>query len=150
MGWAEMQADLKRNARVWEAVTGTKMAPLFRPPYGYRSVTTDLAAARAGYPDVILWDVDPKDTVRRLTDGQIIHNAELGRAGSIVILHIGPDATPRILERIIWNYRSRGFTFVTVPELLAPAAPAPAPSPSAPVPTPVVFSTGPRLPGFPS
>lgn len=149
MGWAEIQADLKRNARVWEAVTGTKMAPLFRPPYGYRSAATDLAAARAGYPDVILWDVDPKDTVRHLNDGQLIHGAEMGRAGSIVILHVGPDATPRILERIIWSYRARGFTFVTVPELLAPTVPAPAPSRSGPVPSPVVVSTGPRLPGFP-
>jgi peptidoglycan/xylan/chitin deacetylase (PgdA/CDA1 family) len=150
MGWAEIQVDLKRNARVWEAVTGTRMAPLFRPPYGYRNAATDLAAARAGYPNVVLWDVDPKDTMRGLTDGQLIHNAEMGRAGSIVLLHVGPDATPRILERVIWSYRARGFAFVTVPELLAPKVPAPVPSPSPQVPAPVVVSTGPRLPGFPS
>lgn len=148
MGWTAMQRDLQRNARVWEAITGTKMAPLFRPPYGYRNATTDLAAARAGFPDVILWDVDPKDTVKRLTDGQLIHNASMGRAGSIVLLHVGPDATPRILARVIASYRARGFTFVTVPELLAPAAPHPIPGP--PVPTIASAANGPRLPGFPS
>ena len=95
---------------------------------------------------MILWDVDPKDTVNRLTDGQLIHNASMGRAGSIVLLHVGPDATPRVLERVIASYRARGFTFVTVPELLAPASPKPAPSPK----PPVVVETGPRLPGFPS
>jgi peptidoglycan/xylan/chitin deacetylase (PgdA/CDA1 family) len=80
-----------------------------------------------------------------MTDAQLIHNAELGRAGSIVLLHVGPDATPRILEKVIWNYRARGFTFVTVPELLAPVSkPAPSPKP------PVVVETGPRLPGLPS
>jgi len=147
MGWAEIQLDLQRNARVWEAVTGTKMAPLFRPPYGYRNAATDLAAARAGYPDVILWDVDPKDTIKRFTDGQLIHNASMGRAGSIVLLHVGPDATPRILERVIWSYRARGFTFVTIPELLSPVVPAPRPRP--PVPSPATASSGPRLPGFP-
>ncbi|HEV2006471.1 MAG TPA: polysaccharide deacetylase family protein, partial [Candidatus Limnocylindrales bacterium] len=120
MGGAEMQRDLQRNARVWEAITGTKMAPLFRPPYGYRNASTDLAAARAGFPDVILWDVDPRDTTGRFTDGQLIHNAAMGRAGSIVLLHVGPDATPRILARVIASYRARGFTFVTVPELLSP------------------------------
>jgi len=149
IGWAAIQHDLQRNARVWEAVTGTKMAPLFRPPYGYRNAATDLAAARAGYPDVILWDVDPKDTTRRFTDGQLIHNASMGRAGSIVLLHVGPDATPRILERVIWSYRARGFTFVTIPELLSPVVPARRPTLNPPIPTPATAANGPRLPGFP-
>jgi len=144
---AALVRDLQRNARVWQAVTGTQMAPLFRPPYGYRNAATDRAAARAGYPDVILWDVDPKDTVKRFTDGQLIHNASLGRAGSIVLLHVGPDATARILERVIRSYRARGFSFVTVPELLAPTVPHPAPKP--PVPSPVASATGPRLLGIP-
>jgi peptidoglycan/xylan/chitin deacetylase (PgdA/CDA1 family) len=144
---AALVRDLQRNARVWQAVTGTQMAPLFRPPYGYRNAATDLAAARAGYPNVILWDVDPKDTVKRFTDGQLIHNASLGRAGSIVLLHVGPDATARVLERVIRSYRARGFSFVTVPELLAPTAPQPAPKP--PVPSPVAAATGPRLLGIP-
>jgi len=91
--------------------------------------------------------VDPKDTIKRFTDGQLIHNASMGRAGSIVLLHVGPDATPRILERVIWSYRARGFTFVTIPELLSPVVPAPRPRP--PVPSPATASSGPRLPGFP-
>ncbi len=142
---AALVADLKRNARVWQAVTGTKMAPLFRPPYGYRNAATDLAAAKAGFPDIILWDVDPKDTAKRFTDGQLIHNASMGLAGSIVLMHVGPDVTPRILARVIASYRARGFTFVTVPELLSPPAPTPTPTP----PTPAAVPTGPRLPGIP-
>jgi len=145
MGWAEIQRDLQRNARVWEAVTGTRMAPLFRPPYGYRNATTDLAAARAGFPNVVLWDIDPKDTIKRFTDGQLIHNASMGRAGSIVLLHIGPDATPRILARVIASYRARGFTFVTVPELLSPAVPAPHPTPTPPVPSTASAATSPYV-----
>jgi peptidoglycan/xylan/chitin deacetylase (PgdA/CDA1 family) len=148
---AALEGDLQRNARVWEAVTGTKMAPLFRPPYGYRNAATDLAAARAGFPDVILWDVDPKDTsTGRFTYAQMAHNASMGKAGSIVILHIGPDATTQILERVIASYQARGFTFVTVPELLLAAVPAPRPNPTPPTPSPLVTFTGPRLPGFPS
>jgi peptidoglycan-N-acetylglucosamine deacetylase len=146
---AELALDLQRNARVWQAVTGTKMAPLFRPPYGYRNAATDLAAAKAGYPDVILWDVDPKDTTRRFTDAQMIHNASMGRAGSIVLMHVGPDVTPRILARVIASYRARGFTFVTVPELLPGFVPTPSPSPKPPIPAPAALPTGPRLPGLP-
>jgi peptidoglycan/xylan/chitin deacetylase (PgdA/CDA1 family) len=149
---AALERDLQRNARVWEAVTGTKMAPLFRPPYGYRNAATDLAAAQAGFPDVILWDVDPKDTsTGPFTYAQMAHNASMGRAGSIVLLHVGPDATTQILERVIANYRARGFTFVTVPELLGQAVPAPTPTPtsSPPAPSAAIVPAGPRLAGFP-
>jgi peptidoglycan/xylan/chitin deacetylase (PgdA/CDA1 family) len=146
---AALVRDLQRNARVWHAVTGTQMAPLFRPPYGYRNAATDLAAARAGYPDVILWDVDPKDTsTGRFTYAQMVHNASMGKAGSIVLLHIGPDATTQILERVIASYRARGFTFVTVPELLSPAVPAAPPTPAPPIPR-SASTTGPRLLGIP-
>lgn len=145
MTTAQLAFDLHRNARVWQAVTGTSMAPLFRPPYGYRNAATDLAAAKAGFPDVILWDVDPKDTTKQFTDAQMIHNASMGRAGSIVLMHIGPDVTPRILARVIASYRARGFTFVTVPGLLSPPPSRPTPPPPAPAAT----ETGPRLPGLP-
>jgi peptidoglycan/xylan/chitin deacetylase (PgdA/CDA1 family) len=143
----ELMLDLQRNARVWEAVTGTKMAPLFRPPYESRNAATDLAAARAGYPDVILWDTGSGDTGRG-SDAQLIRNATRGRPGSIVLMHIGPDATPRILERVIASYRARGFTFVTVPELLPPFLPArtPSPSPGTPVSSPATLPAGARPP----
>ena len=42
-----------------------------------------------------------------------------GTNGSIVLMHAGPLNTPKALPGIIANYRARGFTFVTVPELLA-------------------------------
>jgi len=35
-----------------------------------------------------------------------------------VLLHAGPSVTPRILPALIAGYRARGFTFVTVPDLL--------------------------------
>lgn len=136
-----MTLDLQRNARTWEAVTGKPMAPLFRPPYGFHNAATDRTAAAAGFPDIILWDALANDTTP-LSDAQLLRNATAGRAGSIVLMHIGPDATPRILERVIASYRSRGFTFVNVPQLLPPYKPptkpgsgagSPSPTPTAPV-----------------
>lgn len=116
---AEIVADLQRNARAWLALTGHPMATLFRPPYGRRNAASDLAAALAGYPDVVMWNRDSRDwsTDR---DRRMLENATGGGPGAIVLLHIGPDATPRILERVIASYRERGFTFVTVPQLLGP------------------------------
>lgn len=134
MSQAAIVADLQRNARIWKAVTGQTMAPIFRPPYGARNAATDRAAAIAGYPDVIIWDHPTNDTYR-LSDPRLIRNATAGRSGSIVLMHIGPDATPRILARVIASYRARGYTFVTIPQLLSPLHPAPAPKP-APLPEP--------------
>ena len=57
----------------------------------------------------------------------MIKAALSGRNGSVVVLHCGPKATPRILRRIINGYRARGFGFVTVPVLLGMHAPTRAP-----------------------
>jgi len=48
----------------------------------------------------------------------VLANASAGRPGSIVLLHAGPSVTPRILPALIAGYRARGFTFVTIPDLL--------------------------------
>jgi peptidoglycan/xylan/chitin deacetylase (PgdA/CDA1 family) len=137
-GWA-LERDLERNARVWLAATGTPMAPLYRPPYGRRNAATDLAAAEAGYPDIVLWDAVANDTFAA-SDAQLVRNATAGHSGSIVLMHMGPDATPRILGRVIANYRARGFTFVTVPQLVAPLAPKPVPPAPQPEPSPLPSS----------
>ena len=112
-------ADLERNARVFERLTGYPMAPLFRPPYGARNPATDAAAALAGFPTVVVWDTTDGDTAAHPTRAGEIAQATAGRRGSIVLMHVGPTDTPLILEAVIAAYRARGFTFVTVPELLA-------------------------------
>ena len=54
----------------------------------------------------------------------MIRAALTGRNGSVVVLHCGPSATPRILLQIIEGYQARGFQFVTVPTLLGMSDPA--------------------------
>ena len=115
---ARVTADLVRNARLVQDATGRPMIPVFRPPYGYHDAASDAAAAAAGFPNVVLWDVTGGDASRRAGDATVLANASAGRPGSIVLLHAGPSVTPRILPALIARYRARGFTFVTVPELL--------------------------------
>ena len=119
---AQVVADLVRNARLVLQVTGRPMIPVFRPPYGYHDATSDAAAAAAGFPTIVLWDVTGGDASLRAGDASVLANASAGRPGSIVLLHAGPSVTPRILPELIARYRARGFTFVTVPELLGIAA----------------------------
>jgi peptidoglycan/xylan/chitin deacetylase (PgdA/CDA1 family) len=114
----QVVADLVRNARLVQQVTGRPMIPVFRPPYGYHDAASDAAAAAAGFPTIVLWDVTGGDTNRHAGDATVLANASAGRPGSIVLLHAGPSVTPRILPALIAGYRARGFTFVTVPDLL--------------------------------
>ena len=125
----QVQADLLRNARLVLAATGHPMIPLFRPPYGYHDAASDAAASAAGFPTIVLWDVTGGDATLGATDASVLANASVGRPGSIVLLHAGPSVTPRILPALIASYRARGFTFVTVPELLGIATPGTGPLP---------------------
>jgi peptidoglycan/xylan/chitin deacetylase (PgdA/CDA1 family) len=125
----QVQADLLRNARLVLAATGRPMIPLFRPPYGYHDAASDAAASAAGFPTIVLWDVTGGDATLGATDASVLANASAGRPGSIVLLHAGPSVTPRILPALIASYRARGFTFVTVPELLGIATPGSGPLP---------------------
>ena len=131
----QVEADLLRNARLVLQVTGIPMIPVFRPPYGSHDDASDAAAAAAGFPTIVLWDVTGGDSTLHAGDAAVLASASAGRPGSIVLLHAGPSVTPRILPALIARYRARGFTFVTVPELLGitggSALPPPAPGPSA-------------------
>ena len=133
---AHVVADLTRNAAIVEQVTGRPMIPLFRPPYGDHDAVSDAAAAAAGFPTIVLWDVVGGDADLGATDASVLANASAGLPGSIVLLHAGPSVTPRILPALIARYRARGFTFVTVPELLGITTPgASASAPAGPVPS---------------
>jgi peptidoglycan/xylan/chitin deacetylase (PgdA/CDA1 family) len=88
-----------------------------RPPYGAYSTATRHAALLAGYSALALWDVDTRDW-SGISASAIVARAIVGTHGSIVLMHAGPANTPAALRRIIANYRSRGYRFVTVPALL--------------------------------
>lgn len=122
-----MARDLDLTRKVVEATTGRPMLAAFRPPYGYRTPTTDRQAAAAGFPAIVLWDVSGADTAHRPSVASVVRQASAGRPGSIVLLHAGPRVTPRALPRIIASYRARGFRFVSLEELLGIGAVSPGP-----------------------
>ncbi len=111
-------AELVNTHNAFERLTGTPMLRLYRPPYGTHNAATDRAVAAAGYPTIVLWNVTDGDTAQGITDADAVALALKGNNEAIVLLHAGPDITPRILPAIIAGYRARGFGFVTVPDLL--------------------------------
>jgi peptidoglycan/xylan/chitin deacetylase (PgdA/CDA1 family) len=113
-----VRAELHAAQAMIESVTGRPMLPVFRPPYGAWNETVLQAAHDVGFDTALLWDVASADTARHSAWLSILGNALGGRSGSIVLMHAGPSVTPSILDQVIDTYRSRGYRFVTVPQLL--------------------------------
>jgi peptidoglycan/xylan/chitin deacetylase (PgdA/CDA1 family) len=106
------------DERIIESITGKPMIKVFRPPYGAYNGTVLSVAAQLGYRTTLLWDTTDGDTGGG-SDAAHLRDAMRGTNGSVLLMHCGPSVTPRILPDIIRGYRKRGFTFVTVPQLLA-------------------------------
>jgi peptidoglycan/xylan/chitin deacetylase (PgdA/CDA1 family) len=108
------------------------MQGYMRPPYEEFDMNTRRAAASAGEAYVVLWDIDTFDWTG-VSKGTISSRALKGKSGSIILMHTSPHATPAALVRIVEKFRGRGYSFVTVGQLLGVPGPAPYP---APTPTP--------------
>jgi len=110
-------SELARARTTIARITGVAQPPILRPPFGAYTTATRHAAALAGYLTLALWDVDTRDW-SGISASAIVSRAIIGTRGSIVLMHAGPASTPKALRAIIANYRSRGYAFVTVPEML--------------------------------
>jgi peptidoglycan-N-acetylglucosamine deacetylase len=114
----QVTSELVRGHRTIDLYSGGKSVALMRPPGGAWNAETARASAKAGYQTIVMWDVDTFDW-QGPSAATILARAIKGTNGSIVLMHAGPLNTPKALPAIIANYRARGFTFVTVPQLLA-------------------------------
>jgi peptidoglycan/xylan/chitin deacetylase (PgdA/CDA1 family) len=119
-------AFIRREVEETEALiraAGAEGAIPFRPPYGKRLVLLPRYLQRTGRTTV-LWDVEPESyrEIRRSAERIAAHVLERVRPGSIVLLHVmysSGEESRRALPLIVGGLRSRGYRFVTVPELLA-------------------------------
>jgi peptidoglycan/xylan/chitin deacetylase (PgdA/CDA1 family) len=124
--WDRQLAELALQEAVVMSELGIAVQPYMRPPFGDRDSATQLAAAMDGEQAVVLWDVDTRDWEGLSTRG-ILVEALAGTNGSIIIMHTMMPNTASALPSIIARYRKRGFTFVTVGQMLGIDGPVPFP-----------------------
>jgi peptidoglycan/xylan/chitin deacetylase (PgdA/CDA1 family) len=120
----EISDDRIRQELAWTqkllySITG-KQTTLFRPPYGEEDDRVVRIAASMGMTtiqfDLASGDADSSISKERLIE----YVSSMAKSGSIIVMHINrrgwhtAEALPEIISRI----RKRGFTFVTVGELL--------------------------------
>jgi len=115
-----MKQDLKTTNHAIAGVTGRRPT-LLRPPYGSRNPTVDTVAKQLGMAQ-ILWDVDTLDwrypNPTRITSA----GTDPARPGSIILLHDVFRTSVASVPRIIDELQRRGYTLVTVSQLLGKSA----------------------------
>ena len=137
-----VQKELLRNEKAYEDLTGDKMVPLWRAPYGEHNEEIRQWALKAGYRH-ISWTYDPKtrksldgldwvsdrNSSLYLTSDQIVEKilsfdseTDMGLAGGIVLLHLGSEREsdpfhPKLGE-LIDRLQEKGYKVGSVSELL--------------------------------
>jgi peptidoglycan/xylan/chitin deacetylase (PgdA/CDA1 family) len=110
--------ELARTDTLMTRVTGFRPC-LFRAPYGENPPSV-VALAKSLRMVTVHWNVDPGDW-RGLDAGQMVRTSlAQARPGSILVFHDG-ESHPQMVEglpRLIHSLRSRGYRFLTVPEVL--------------------------------
>ncbi|WP_459247226.1 polysaccharide deacetylase family protein [Streptomyces youssoufiensis] len=119
----EARKELALTQDAIEQITGRKPT-LMRPPQGRTNKDVSKVSKELGLSQV-LWSVTAKDY--STTDSALIKKRVLDQADrdGIILLHDIYDGTVPAVPGIIDALHKRGFTFVTVPQLMAPAVPEP-------------------------
>ena len=110
----KIRSQLDRTDSILDNAIGFDLNYMLRPPYGnYNQTVLNVA----GVP-CFFWSVDTLDWKSRNSDSVYSEFMSHARDGSIVLLHdLYPTSVSGAL-RAIDTLQSRGFTFVTVAELL--------------------------------
>jgi len=93
---------------------------LFRPPYLSYNSTVLQAAGDCGFTKAISASINTHDTDPSVTAAQVRDTALNEAApGAIVLMHPDDNTnTPEALQEIVTGLKNKGYTFVTVSELL--------------------------------
>lgn len=90
--------------------------PYFRFPYGARTPKILDMLHNQGYTS-IMWDIDTEDWLK---DSNYVKKEAISKAhnGAIILMHLGKASTAKVLPDIIDGLRNKGFTLVTISQLL--------------------------------
>ena len=117
-------ADIQRSTRLIEPVIRVPLFPALRPPGGALDKTLMRVARESGMRAVVMWDVDTRDWTGRRPRAVYRSTVDATR-GSIILMHTDKANTVTALPRIIDSLRKRGYTLVTVGQLIGLPGPVP-------------------------
>jgi peptidoglycan/xylan/chitin deacetylase (PgdA/CDA1 family) len=110
-----IKLQIAKTNKAVEAVVGTKPG-LVRPPYG---AIDSKVTENAGLP-LVMWSVDTRDWETKNVKKILRHIKRDTEPGAIILMHDTLAVTGKALGRAIDILREKGYTLVTVSELLGP------------------------------
>lgn len=110
-----LASQQRQVAQASDCITkaGAPRPTLLRPPYGNYNAST----LKLGYA-VINWNVDSMDWSNKSVSASTALVMKQTRRGSIILMHDIMPSTAKAVPGIIRQLKAKGYTFVTVPELL--------------------------------
>jgi peptidoglycan/xylan/chitin deacetylase (PgdA/CDA1 family) len=125
---SQVREQITGTRTIIQRVTGVSTT-LVRPPYGAytHQVLNAIASLNCS---TVLWNSDPRDWSRPGVSSIITYVLNNAQNGSIILLHDGGgdrSQTIAALPTIIEQLQARGFTFVTIPQMLLHLPPPPTP-----------------------
>ena len=116
---SEVREQLRRTDAKITEVTGRSSHPYFRPPLGDRDGRVRRLVGEEGF-FTIYWSLDSRDSVDRGITADTIRERvlEKSKAGSIVLLHCGSQASADALGGILDGLETKGLTQVPLGRLL--------------------------------
>jgi len=116
----KLQTDTNACSETITSLTGTTPR-YYRAPYGeYSDAMLAVVEDTLGL-QTIQWDVDSRDWQKRSADEMAASVTGSVQNGSILLFHNDTPNTPQALRSIIPALQERGYVFVLLPELVAPA-----------------------------
>lgn len=118
---APLDYEITTTDEIIRDITGLETV-LARPPYGAENgwVLSELGLRNKA---TILWDVDTEDWDHRSTRKTVENTLANVKNGSIILMHDIHNSTVEAVPEIIRELQERGYTLVTVSELLAGTTP---------------------------
>lgn len=128
----EMRDELEQTDKEIAKTTGLSTKPYWRPPFGARDKRVLTTTGEMGYQS-IYWTLDTLDSVGEPKSADFVLNRlkappkntrdpDYFLDGGIVLMHVGKQGTADAIPEIVRYLRERGFTLVTVKDLLDPNA----------------------------
>jgi peptidoglycan/xylan/chitin deacetylase (PgdA/CDA1 family) len=112
--WSEQSAQIERTDRVLEAFD-QRTQHRFRPPSGHFTVAM-LASFALRRRNITYWSYDSMDYLRKPAEALIdVLRADPPRPGDVVLMHDDNEATVRMLEQLLPEWRSQGFAMRSLP-----------------------------------
>ncbi|MEI6518671.1 MAG: polysaccharide deacetylase family protein [bacterium] len=110
-------AEILRDRRAIQEITGVNTY-LCRPPGGQIDAAVVKQLRKLDY-NIIYWDINAGDYKKMAPAEQTAKILSRMEDGSIILLHSGPvDGTTNILSKLLQGISEKGFTCVTVTELM--------------------------------